>query len=365
MSTPIVVEQLTKRFGSFEAVKDVSFTAPGGAITALLGPSGSGKSTVLRMIAGLETPNDGRIWLGDVELTPKSVQERRVGFVFQHYALFRHMTVAQNVEFGLAVRKQARAERRARVDELLELVQLSHFAKRYPDQLSGGQRQRVALARALAPRPEVLLLDEPFGALDAKVRQDLRQWLDELHRELGVTSLLVTHDQEEALELANQVVVMHEGAVEQVGAPDEIYDDPQTPFVAGFVGSANVLHGVVEDGHVHLGVLRVPAADHLADGAAATAFVRPHDVRVTAANGNGNGGALGRVERVSSLGWLARLTIRLDGDGDHTLVAHVPQHELEGAREGDLVSVDLRNPKSFDRSDVAAATGDDEVPTAE
>ena len=355
MSTPIVVEQLTKRFGSFEAVRDVSFTASGGAITALLGPSGSGKSTVLRMIAGLEAPNQGRIWLGDVELTPKSVQERRVGFVFQHYALFRHMTVAQNVEFGLAVRKRSKPERKSRVDELLELVHLSHFASRYPDQLSGGQRQRVALARALAPRPEVLLLDEPFGALDAKVRQDLRQWLDELHRELGVTSLLVTHDQEEALELANQVVVMHEGAVEQVGSPSEIYDHPRTPFVAGFVGSANVLHGVVERGHVHLGAFQVPGAGHLADGAAATAFVRPHDVLVRPKGSNGHEGdgaalAIGRVERISSLGWLARLTIRLDGEGDHTLVAHVPQAELAGATVGDLVSVDLRNPKAFDRT---------------
>ena len=355
MSTPIVVEQLTKRFGSFEAVGDVSFTAPGGAITALLGPSGSGKSTVLRMIAGLETPNKGRIWMGDVELTPKSVQERRVGFVFQHYALFRHMTVSDNVEFGLAVRKQSKADRKARVDELLELVQLTHFAKRYPDQLSGGQRQRVALARALAPRPDVLLLDEPFGALDARVRQDLRQWLDELHHELGVTSLLVTHDQEEALELANQVVVMHEGRIEQVGSPAEIYDDPKTPFVAGFVGSANVLHGVVRDGHVHLGAFRVPGAEHLAEGSAATAFVRPHDVRVVPQGANGHDAtgaplALGRVERISSLGWLARLTIRLDGDGNHSLVAHVPQAELQGASAGDLVSVDLQNPKAFDQA---------------
>ena len=367
MSTPIVVEQLTKRFGSFEAVRDVSFTAPGGAITALLGPSGSGKSTVLRMIAGLEAPNEGRIWLGDVELTPKSVQERRVGFVFQHYALFRHMTVGQNVEFGLAVRKQARSDRKARVDELLELVQLTHFARRYPDQLSGGQRQRVALARALAPRPEVLLLDEPFGALDAKVRQDLRQWLDELHRELGVTSLLVTHDQEEALELANQIVVMHEGRVQQVGAPNEIYDDPKTPFVAGFVGAANVLHGVVEGGHVHLGAFRVAGAEHLSEGSAATAFVRPHDVRVRP-NGHGSDEptAIGRVERISSLGWLARLTIRLDGAGDHTLVAHVPQADLAGATEGALVSVDLRNPKAFDRAEAdAASDGAAEVATAE
>ena len=368
MSTPIVVEQLTKRFGSFEAVRDVSFTAPGGAITALLGPSGSGKSTVLRMIAGLEAPNEGRIWLGDVELTPKSVQERRVGFVFQHYALFRHMTVAQNVEFGLVVRKQARSDRKARVDDLLELVQLTRFAKRYPDQLSGGQRQRVALARALAPRPEVLLLDEPFGALDAKVRQDLRQWLDELHRELGVTSLLVTHDQEEALELANQIVVMHEGRVQQVGTPSEIYDDPKTPFVAGFVGAANVPHGVVEGGHVHLGAFRVAGAEHLAEGSAATAFVRPHDVRVRP-NSNGHGGdvptAIGTVERISSLGWLARLTIRLDGEGNHTLVAHVPQTDLAGATEGDLVSVDLRNPKAFDRAEAEAVVQASEDPTAE
>jgi sulfate/thiosulfate transport system ATP-binding protein len=343
MSTPIVVEQLTKRFGTFKAVSDVSFTAPGGAITALLGPSGSGKSTVLRMIAGLETPNEGQIRMGDVELTAKSVQERRVGFVFQHFALFRHMTVADNVAFGLAVRKQPKPERAKRVDELLELVQLAPFARRYPDQLSGGQRQRVALARALAPRPDVLLLDEPFGALDAKVRQDLRRWLDELHRELGVTSLLVTHDQEEALELANQVVVMHEGRVEQVGSPTEIYDEPATPFVAGFVGSANVLHGQVRDGQVHLGSITIPGASHLDEGAAATAFVRPHDVRIRSDAGSAD--ITATIDRIASLGWLARVSLRL-ADG-HTLVAHVPQDELEGAREGDSVTLDLRNPRAF------------------
>jgi sulfate/thiosulfate transport system ATP-binding protein len=222
MSTPIVVENLTKRFGTFEAVTDVSFAAQEGKITALLGPSGSGKSTVLRMIAGLEDPTEGRILIGDSDQTHVTVQERRVGFVFQHYALFRHMTVRENVAFGLAVRKESKAAQRDRVEELLELVHLAPFGNRYPDQLSGGQRQRVALARALAPRPKVLLLDEPFGALDARVRQDLRKWLDELHRELGVTSLLVTHDQEEALELAHQVVVMNEGKVEQVGSPAEV-----------------------------------------------------------------------------------------------------------------------------------------------
>jgi len=353
MTKPIVVQDLSKRFGSFTAVADVSFTAPEGAVTALLGPSGSGKSTVLRMIAGLEVPTSGHIWMGEEELTVKSVQERQVGFVFQHYALFRHMTVADNVAFGLSVRKEPKAEQRRRVEELLELVQLAPFAGRYPDQLSGGQRQRVALARALAPRPQVLLLDEPFGALDARVRQDLRRWLDDLHRELGVTSLLVTHDQEEALELANQIVVMHEGKIEQVGSPTEIYDDPATAFVAGFVGSANVLHGEVLDGHVHLGVFRVPGAGHLAEGTAASAYVRPHDIRIDAVGTDSDVKAT--VERVATLGWLARLTLRLPGD--QIVVAHVPQHELHGAAEGDVVSVDMRNPKAFARDGAAGDTG--------
>src|SRR6266540_2710974 len=280
MSEGIVVQGLWKRFGSFDAVKDVGFEAEDGKITALLGPSGSGKSTVLRMIAGLERPDAGRIWVGGEEQTGKSVQERRFGFVFQHYALFRHMTVSRNVAFGLSVRKESKAVQRSRVNELLELVGLAPFASRYPDQLSGGQRQRVALARALAPQPRVLLLDEPFGALDARVRQELRRWLDDLHQELGVTSLLVTHDQAEALELANRIVVMHEGRVEQVGSPDEVYDEPATPFVAGFVGSSSVLHGHVVDGHVQFGDHRVPGAGHLAEGEPARAFIRPHDVRV-------------------------------------------------------------------------------------
>jgi sulfate transport system ATP-binding protein len=340
MSTPIVVEGLTKRFGSFQAVTDVTFTAPAGAITALLGPSGSGKSTVLRMIAGLEEPTAGRILMGDEELTVKSVQERRVGFVFQHYALFRHMTVADNVAFGLRVRKEDKGATETRVRELLQLVHLEPFADRYPEQLSGGQRQRVALARALAPQPKVLLLDEPFGALDAKVRQDLRRWLDELHRELGVTSLLVTHDQEEALELANRIVVMHEGRVEQVGSPGEIYDQPASPFVAGFVGAANVLHGEVVDGHVHLGSIRIPGAAHLEEGAPAAAFVRPHDVRVT-----DEGDVNAVIERVASLGWLSRVTLTLPGGV--TLVAHVPNGDLHGAGEGDAIQIDLRNPKAF------------------
>jgi sulfate transport system ATP-binding protein len=361
MSTPIVVKDLTKRFGGFTAVEDVTFTAPAGAVTALLGPSGSGKSTVLRMIAGLEEPTSGQIWMGEEELTAKSVQERRVGFVFQHFALFRHMNVENNVGFGLSVRKEPKDQVRARVMELLELVQLAPFAGRYPDQLSGGQRQRVALARALAPRPKVLLLDEPFGALDAKVRQDLRRWLDELHRELGVTSLLVTHDQEEAMELANQIVVMHEGKVEQVGSPEQIYDEPVTPFVAGFVGSANVLHGEVLDGHVRLGALRVPGAGHLEEGAAAAAYVRPHDVRIApGVPTDPFSNAKATVVRITSLGWLARVSLQLP-DGQ-VIVAHIPQQELFGAKEQDEVWLDLRNPKAFLRSAPGEAPTDASTP---
>jgi len=341
MAGSIEIQGLTKSFGSFRAVDDVSFVAEDGKVTALLGPSGSGKSTALRMIAGLERPDSGRITIAGEDQTQTSVQERRVGFVFQHYALFRHMTVHQNVEFGLRVRKEDKDDRRARVLELLELVHMAPFAERYPDQLSGGQRQRVALARALAPRPKVLLLDEPFGALDAKVRRDLRQWLDELHREIGVTSLLVTHDQEEALELANQIVVMHEGKVEQVGSPSEVYDHPATPFGAGFVGSSNVLRGQVVGGEVHLGSFALPGADHLEEGKPAAAFVRPHDVRVAGEDGD----VKAVIERVASLGWLSRLTLRLESG--EVLVAHVPNEDLHGATEGDRIAVDLRNPKAF------------------
>src|SRR6266545_3680351 len=226
MSEGIVVQGLWKRFGSFDAVKDVGFEAEDGKITALLGPSGSGKSTVLRMIAGLERPDAGRIWVGGEEQTGKSVQERRFGFVFQHYALFRHMTVSRNVAFGLSVRKESKAVQRSRVNELLELVGLAPFASRYPDQLSGGQRQRMALARALAVEPRLLLLDEPFGALDAKVRADLREWLRRLHDEVHVTTVLVTHDQEEAMAIADRIAVLDKGRIQQVGAPRELYDNP-------------------------------------------------------------------------------------------------------------------------------------------
>src|SRR6266480_4321357 len=343
MSEGIVVQGLWKRFGSFEAVRDVSFEAEDGKITALLGPSGSGKSTVLRMIAGLERPDAGRIWVGGEEQTSKSVQERRFGFVFQHYALFRHMTVRRNVAFGLSVRRESKAAQRNRVDELLDLVGLAYFADRYPDQLSGGQRQRVALARALAPRPEVLLLDEPFGALDAHVRQELRRWLDGLHRELGVTSLLVTHDQEEALELANEVVVMRSGQVERIGASETIYNRPGTPFVAGFVGASNVLRGMVWEGHVHFGRSAVAGAEHLADGTEAEAYIRPHDVTVARSPEAMAFPVV--VERRTNLGWMSKLHLRLE-DGQ-VLMAEVPNDETAGLSDGEQAFCRLRNAKVF------------------
>ena len=357
MSSAIAVRNLNKSFGNFKAVDNVSFEASQGKITALLGPSGSGKSTVLRIISGLETADSGSIMLGGEDQIQKSVQERRVGFVFQHYALFRHMTVRQNVAFGLAVRKQSNELQLKRVDELLELVLLSPFANRYPDQLSGGQRQRVALARALAPRPEVLLLDEPFGALDARVRQDLREWLDALHRELGITSLLVTHDQEEALELADKVVVMHEGRVEQTGTPDEIYNEPSTPFIAGFVGAANVIEGLVINGRVQFGDHLVSGAAHLDDGTSAHAYVRPHDVHLSPRPING-ATSLAAIERITSLGWMSKVHLKLlDGQA---LVAQVPNSELRGLGESARVYVDLHNAKIFSpghslRSDELAA----------
>jgi sulfate/thiosulfate transport system ATP-binding protein len=355
MTDGIRAEGLTKSFGAFRAVDDVSFRAEDGKITALLGPSGSGKSTVLRMIAGLERPDTGRIWVGAEEQTAKRVQERRFGFVFQHYALFRHMTVRQNVAFGLSVRKEPKRDQQARVDDLLELVQLAGLADRYPEQLSGGQRQRVALARALAPRPKVLLLDEPFGALDARVRQELRRWLDALHRELGVTSLLVTHDQEEALELANQVVVMHRGRIEQIGTAEEVYNRPATPFVAGFVGSANVLHGSVWEGHVHFGQSAVAGAHHLEDGAEAIAYVRPHDVRLSVAPIPMAFPV--RVERRTDLGWASKVHLRL-ADGQE-LIAQLPNEELMGINPGREVHASLRNAKVFTPSGVEAVTEDE------
>src|SRR5919108_867411 len=253
----VEIRQLTKTFDAYTALDEVSLDVREGEFCALLGPSGSGKTTLLRIIAGLEFPDRGEVRFAGENVVQRDARERQVGFVFQHYALFRHMSVFENVAFGLRVRprrvRPPEAAIRERVMELLRLVQLDALAFRLPNQLSGGQRQRVALARALAIEPRVLLLDEPFGALDARVRKDLRRWLDELHREIGVTSLLVTHDQEEAMELAHKVIVMHEGRIEQEGTADDVYNRPATPFIAGFVGAANVIEGLVIKGRVQFG----------------------------------------------------------------------------------------------------------------
>jgi len=273
----IEIRNVNKWFGSFQALKDVTLDIPSGELVALLGPSGSGKTTLLRMIAGLETPDSGQILFSGEDATKVKPQHRGVGFVFQHYALFRHMTVFENIAFGLRVKKKAERPAESviveRVTELLELIQLPWIAQRYPDQLSGGQRQRVALARALAVRPEFLLLDEPFGALDTKVRKELRRWIRKMHDELHVTSVFVTHDQEEALELADRVVVMMDGRVEQSGTPDEVYDHPASPAVYQFLGDVNLFHGRLAAGSF----LHNPSTD---ESGSVTAFARPHELDV-------------------------------------------------------------------------------------
>jgi len=277
----IQVHDVTKRFGDFTALDDISLEVPSGALLALLGPSGSGKTTLLRIIAGLEVADAGTVLYHDEDVTGAAVRERNVGFVFQHYALFRHMTVFENIAFGLRVRKTPRAEVRERVRELLRLIQLEGLERSLPSQLSGGQRQRVALARALAPAPKVLLLDEPFGALDAKVRQELRQWLRRLHDEIHVTSVFVTHDQEEAFEVADRVVIMNQGHIEQEGSPAEIFEKPTNPFVMDFLGNVNVFHGSVAGGRARLGSLEVDYPEYPHDDPrAATAFIRSHELEI-------------------------------------------------------------------------------------
>ena len=281
----IEIKGISKNFGAFAALSEVSLTVPTGELVALLGPSGCGKTSLLRIIAGLETPDRGSILFNGEEATLRQVQERKVGFVFQHYALFRHMTVFDNIAFGLTVKpKQSRPGKediRDKVFTLLKLIQLEQLADRYPAQLSGGQRQRVALARALAVEPQVLLLDEPFGALDAKVRLELRRWLRRLHDEIHVTSVFVTHDQEEALEVADRIVVMNQGRIEQQGIPAEVYDHPATPFVFDFLGSVNLFRGRVHEGMAQPGGMELTPAEHpTACTAPAVGSVRSHDIEI-------------------------------------------------------------------------------------
>jgi sulfate transport system ATP-binding protein len=314
----IEARNVTKRFGDFVALDDVSIDVASGSLTALLGPSGSGKSTLLRVIAGLEAPDAGDVFISGREATALAPQKRGVGFVFQHYAPFKHMTVWENVAFGLKIRRRPKAEIRARVDELLELVQLGGLGRRYPAQLSGGQRQRMALARALAPEPEVLLLDEPFGALDARVRIELRSWLLRLHDEMHVTTIFVTHDQEEALELADSIVVMNRGTVEQTAPPRQLYDEPANEFVMSFVGQVNKLDD---------------------------AWVRPHDVEL----GHEPNGSTreAQIERIVRLGFETRVElVRDDGERLYAQLTRDEADELELAR-GDIVYVRTRRERVF------------------
>jgi sulfate/thiosulfate transport system ATP-binding protein len=314
----IAVEGARKRFGDFQALDDVSIDVPDGSLTALLGPSGSGKSTLLRAIAGLETLDAGQVTINGEDATAKPAQKREVGFVFQHYAAFKHMTVFGNVAFGLKIRKWDKAKTSDRVHELLRLVQLDGLAERYPDQLSGGQRQRMALARALAVEPQVLLLDEPFGALDAKVRKDLRTWLRRLHDEMHVTTIFVTHDQEEAMDVAEQLVVMNEGRVEQSGSADDLYDHPANEFVMSFVGEVNRL------------------GEH---------FVRPHDMSVALDREDGAEEAM--VQRIVALGFEIRVEFVLsDGTEVWAQLTRAELQKLE-LREGQIVYLRPGQTKSF------------------
>ena len=327
----IDIEAVSKTFGSFAALSDVSLKVPSGELVALLGPSGSGKTSLLRIIAGLETPDSGRILFDGEEATKRQVQERQVGFVFQHYALFRHMTVFDNIAFGLTVKpkkvRPGKKEIRDKVMSLLKLIQLEQLADRYPAQLSGGQRQRVALARALAVEPQVLLLDEPFGALDAKVRVELRRWLRRLHDEIHVTSVFVTHDQEEALEVADRIVVMNKGRIEQQGTPSEVYDHPATPFVYDFLGNVNLFQGRAHEGTLQTGGIRLASPEHAsANDAPAVGYVRSHDIAIERESNSGSMQA--EVRYLLSVGPLVRVDLTLD-DGDRTLEVDLPRDEAD------------------------------------
>jgi sulfate/thiosulfate transport system ATP-binding protein len=350
----IDVKNASKTFGAYRALRDVSLHVPTGKLVALLGPSGSGKTTLLRIIAGLETPDPGSgpILFSEEDVARRRVGERRVGFVFQHYALFRHMTVFENVAFGLRVRPRRQrppeAEIRKRAEALLELVQLGGLAQRRPTQLSGGQRQRVALARALAVEPEVLLLDEPFGALDAKVRKELRAWLRRLHETIHVTTVFVTHDQDEALEVADEVVVMNTGTIEQVGTPDEVFHQPATEFVMDFLGHVNRFPARVAGGKVRFAETEIEAPAAAASGEARV-FVRPHDLDVElATNGHGAEGAFrARVVRVHSAGPTARL--ELESESGEPFIAHVPLETIDRLKlsPDQTVQVKPRNVRVF------------------
>ena len=334
-------EHLSKRFGAFAAVDDVSFEIESGSLVALLGPSGSGKSTILRMLAGLEAPDSGSVWFGAEEATHLHPRARAIGFVFQHYALFRHLTVEQNVAFGLDVRRVPKATAARRARELLRLVGLSGLEGRYPAQLSGGERQRVALARALAPEPRLLLLDEPFAAVDAKVREELRQWLRRLHDEVGVTSIFVTHDQDEAFSISDRVLVVHRGRLEQCGTPAEILDEPATEFVARFVGEVNVFPSVVQGGAAVSGGLRAQLGAEHPPGPARL-VVRSYDLKFWREEPG-----VATVERVVPLGDRVRVHAVVDGAGP--IVAQFPRRSslLRGIERGCRIQVEVTTARTY------------------
>ncbi|GAA4331718.1 sulfate ABC transporter ATP-binding protein [Pigmentiphaga soli] len=351
----IEVRNLSKAFGSFKALDDVSLHIESGELVALLGPSGCGKTTLLRIIAGLETPDRGSVLFAGEDATDVHVRERQVGFVFQHYALFRHMTVFENVAFGLRVKpraiRPAESVIREKVHELLNLVQLDWLADRYPSQLSGGQRQRIALARALAVEPRVLLLDEPFGALDAKVRKELRRWLRRLHDELHVASVFVTHDQEEALEVADRVVLMNAGRIEQVGTPREVWERPATPFVYGFLGDVNQFQGLASGGVLQGDGFSIPTPPQYAgvQGARATAYVRPHEFDVSRPqDGKGYDGIVATFSRAYLSGPSAYLELSSPGR-PQPIEVELPVAEFQrlDPQQGEPLVVRPRNAQVF------------------
>ena len=347
----IEVQSVRKRFGSFVALDGVSFTVRQGELLALLGPSGSGKTTLLRVIAGLERADSGTVLFDGDDATRRDPRDRGVGFVFQHYALFRHMTVVENVAFGLRVRPRAQRpsdeEIARRVQELLGLVQLDYLGDRYPNQLSGGQRQRVALARALAVEPKVLLLDEPFGALDAKVRQELRRWLRRLHDEIHLTSVFVTHDQEEALEVADRIAVFNKGRIEQVGAPDEVYDHPASAFVHQFLGHTNRFRGEVRHGMADIGGALLEANEHSdVIRAPAVVYVRPHDMEIVTESCKASFAA--RLEHTVKIGPVVRLELTRPENGDPVEVELPRQKYAQLAlKTGDFVNIKPRRARVF------------------
>jgi sulfate transport system ATP-binding protein len=357
----ICIEHIRKQFGAFKALDDISLDIRSGELLALLGPSGCGKTTLLRIIAGLESPDSGTIYFSGEDTTHVHVRERQVGFVFQHYALFRHMTVFENVAFGLRVKhrsvRPSEAAIRKKVHDLLGLVQLDWLADRYPSQLSGGQRQRIALARALAVEPKVLLLDEPFGALDAKVRKELRRWLRQLHDELHVTTIFVTHDQEEALEVADRVVVMNQGRIEQEGAPQEVWEHPASPFVYGFLGDVNLFHGRVEGGELLVGAegMSIPlqgSGPHQTSATQGKAYVRPHDFEVQRVT-PGASGLAAQLVRAVVVGPMARLELTLpqqDANAPVQIIeAHIPasRYAEQAYAEGETLLLTPRKAKVF------------------